>query len=386
MSSLTTRWFKRGELSTLHFAFPLLLIGAVIAPAGPVAAVDQAPDPLALLRGVEAARQRCRSGRLEMSVRTSFPQTPKRSKIDYRLAAAFDGVSQRYDQYQKVVITKPSGSNDVETQVRQLESMDGDLDAFVRAGQGTFKDVHVRSAFDGIQFMQYSEDMGAYVKDVTKGTPDFIFDPRTLGLSVWCDINKSVADCLAYRQAKSITLVGREPISDVNCWHVHVVDSYGQNRHFWVGDDPSFRVYKCSFLAYGQRLEATSSYGEPGVDRTVPESVLTRKFDRSGQVDRLTEITVIKAEYNVAVDPKLWTLAGLGMPLGEMVIDERIHRVAGHFDGQGLTPRLPDAIRKGREAQLRPLHWGMVMTGLVLLTVLVAVVIKRRNWLREGEA
>lgn len=361
-----------------------LSFGIMITYFGPAGAADGTPDPLALLRGVEEVRRTCRSGRVDIQVKVSYPRTPKRTPTDLRLAVAFDGANLRFDQYQRVVIAKSSGSPDPVALERRLRSMDGDLDAFVRAGHGTYQDEHIRSAFDGTQFLQYSKDKGASVKDLAKGSPGLVFDPRVSGLSVWIDINDTVANSLAYRGAKSVTVVGREEIGGMPCWHVRVLDSYDQERGFWISDDESFRVYKCTFSANGQNLETRSTYSQQETGWALPESIANRKFDRAGQVDQLIEASVTKAEFNVAVDPRLWTLAGLEMPLGEMVIDERIRRVIGHFDGQGLTPQFTDAVRKGQAARWRPLHWGMVVTGLVIAAALAAVFVRRRNLLREG--
>ncbi len=346
-----------------------------------VAKAADTPDPVALLRGVEGVRQACRSGRVEMRLKVSYPQSPKQTPQDIRLSVAFDGPNLRFDQYQRIVIVESTATPDPTAQDRVLKSLGGDLDAFVRAGHGRFQDVHVRGTFDGTQFMEYSEDGGAIVKDLTKGSPGLILDPRILGISTWVDIGDTVSDCMRYRNAKLVTVVDRGVFDGSPCWQVRVLDSYNQDRRFWIADDGSFRVRKSSFSPGRSRRETTSKYGKP--DRVVPESAMISTFDHAGLLKELIEISVTQAEYNKPVDPKLWSLAGLKIPLGAMLIDERIHRVVGHFDGEGLTANFTEAVKKGDASRRRPLLWVLAVTGLVVLSVLAAALVHRRNLLRR---
>ncbi len=365
----------------------LVLVGLAVPPLKETgAAADSKPDPVALLRGVEETRRNCRSGKLELAVKITFPITPKRTPQNYRLVAAFDGINRRYDQFQRIVWTKPVNKHGAESNIQRLKQMDGDREAFVRAGLGEFKNVHIRSAFDGVQFLQYAEEMGARIMDYKQGTPDFVFDPRILGVSFYFGINDTVANSLNYEKAKAITLVGDETIDGKRAWQVQVLDLDGEERDFWIQDDDTFRVLKCRDHASYQNLETISTYHE-GADWPLPEKVVNRKFDRkTGQIARQIEVTITKADFGAAVDPKLWTLAGLGMPLGKMVIDERIQKVVGHFDGEGLTPGFSDAVKKGREAEKQPLRWIIAVSGLTTLAAVAAVIVKRRGWLRAGEA
>ncbi len=376
----------RSHLSTRLTAGVRLLGGLlVVASFGkPSMATDSIPDPLALLRGVEDARQTCKSGRFEFQVKTTYPLKPTRTPRKIRLLASFDGTSRRFDAYQRVVIERSSSTAAALEQDRLLKSMGGNLEAYVRAGHGEFKEEHRRSAYDGTQFLEYSEEKGAVIKDLTKGSPSFVFDPRVLGLSVYFDINYQTHTCLAYEGAKSIENLGKEVIDGLPCWQVKVIDSYDQDRRFWIEDNDSFRVLKCSFAVGPQKLETVSDYDSQVSQWALPRKVVNRKFDASGQVSQVIEITATKTEYNVAVDSRLFSLAGLGMPLGEMVIDDRLHSVVGHFDGKNLSENFSDAVQKGRDSQRRPFLWISALVGLIALATIGAVIARRRNFFREG--
>ncbi len=341
--------------------------------------LGSAPDPRAIIQGVENARLAIPSGRMEWELDSRDYSQPKSGVDRTRLVVVFDGGKRRFDQYQRIVWydgTKP-GSADA---YKKLRAMGGDREEFVRAGLGEFKDVHVRSAFDDSQFMQYNKEMGAFIRDPSQGSVDYVFDPRIMGISVWYDLKSDVPGVLGYRDAKSITMVGAESIGGKPTWHVLIVDKSDRGRHFWV-DDRDFRVYKVELRSKYQHYVSLPEYDDRAEFRALPARVILREYGRDGTLNDEKTFTLKNAKEG-PVDPKNWTLAGLGIPLGEMVIDERIHRVVGHWDGDALNPSFTAAMQKGEAARWKPLHWGMVVTGGVVLAVLAAVVARRKNWLR----
>ena len=341
------------------------------------------PDPVALLRGVENARVSVRSGRLEMTIVQNYPQLPRRGRDTIHLDASFDGINRRYDQRQRTLVINGSGERDADAKFKRLRSMGEDYEAFVAAGLGRWRDTHVRSAYDGVQFMQYAEEMGSHVMDPSKGTAEFVFDPRTLGITVYSRIDDTVANFLAYRDAKSVTLEGEERVDGHPTWHVHVIDKYDQSKNFWIEDAQGFPVRRSTFEFAGARVVVTSEYEDSRAGSPLPIKVRNEQFDRDQKLWMETTITVDKSRYGVPVDPKLWTLAGLDMPLGQMVIDDRINRVIGHFDGEAVSPNLPEALRKGREARRWPLNWFIGVSVLVLGSAIAALIVRRYNVLRE---
>ena len=373
-----TNWARqpRSERRWILFLIAILISSSAHAQAIP-------PDPVVLLRGVESTREKIRSGWLEMTLMVSKPRLPKRGNSSTHLIASFEGINRRIDQYQRSLFIDGRTPVASEANEKKLRAMSEDREAFVAAGLGHWKDTHVRSAYDGAQLMQYSEDLGAYVKDPSKGSADYVFDPRTLGITVWYNIDTTVANYLSEDQAKSITLVGPEELDGHRTWHVQIVDQYDQNKHLWIENSEDFKVFKSELIGNYSKLSTTCRYDGSWKKVGMPNWIETREYDGTGTLSEVIKITVDKAEFNRPVDPKQWTLAGLGSPLGKMVIDQRIHRVVGHFDGEGLTPQLPEAIRKGKAARWAPMYWALAVAGLAGLAVVAAVVVHRRNLLRR---
>ena len=362
-----------------------LILAVVLSPVAWTNSAESAsPDPVALLRGIEEIRAKIKSGRMEITVVRVKLNMPNEQEFRCSLEASFEGGARRIDQRQRSLFIDGTTPAAVGANEKKLRAMGYDREAFVRLGLGHWKETDVHSAYDGIQFMQYSEDLGATVKDPSKGSADYAFDPRILGITANYLLSNSVPLVLTYHDAKSVALIGRDEVDGHPTWKVHVHGKNEQDRHFWIDESNGFKVRKFEDLG---NLKSTvlSRYDENRPEVALPTWVEVSREYKGLPIERMT-FAVDKEQYNVAVDPKHWTLAGLGMPLGQMVIDQRIHQVIGHFDGTGLTSQATDAIEKGREAERKPTYWAIALGGLIALAVVAAVVVKRRNWLLEGEA
>lgn len=354
-----------------------------------LARAGNAPDPHALLQGVEASRLAIPSGHIEWLVSSLDLRHPRSTAGPIRLVAVFQGESRRFDQYQRILMTDGSGPDGGADARRKLEAMGGDWEAFVRAGLGHFEDVHIRTAFDGTQLLHYEGMGGANVGDLARGAPDYCLDPRIFGITVTHGKTRTISSCLAYRDARSVELVGPERVGGHSTWHVLVHDKRGSQRHFWVEDAEGFRVHRCEqiddFGKLYQHWITQSEYSQPVAAQPLPVKTVTNRYDRDGRAISVVTFTQVRARYGVSVDPKAWTLAGLELPIGTPVTDTRIHRRIGHWDGEGLSQTLPEAHRKARPARWRPIHWGMATAGVIVAAVLAAALAQRRGWLRKGD-
>ena len=329
--------------------------------AGGAAADD--PDPIALLRGVEAARAAIPPSRLEMTIRDRDPKKPKRGEIATRLTIVFSGANRRFEQDYRALTIDGSGPDGGRELNARLQEMEDDREAFVRAGLGKWKDMNTRSAFDGGQLMRYDAGAGTQITDPSKGSGDYMFDPRTLGISVWFDITTNVANYLGYRDAKAVDLIGEEEVEGHRAWHVRVSDKRKQEKHFWIGDAPGYLVYKSELIGGNSRWVLTSEMAGAGEGNPLPVKVVAREYGQDGALEHERVFTLDRAAYDVAVNPNNWTVAGLGMAVGETVTDVRIHRVIGHWDGEGLTESYTKALAKSRANRSAQLRWRMLATG-----------------------
>jgi Peroxiredoxin len=138
-----------------------------------------------------------------------------------------------------------------------------------------------------------------------------------------------VDNCLPYKDAKAVTLVGKESVEGNAAWHVQVHTKYDWKLDYWIDALRPVRVLK--HQANGD--VALSRFSDSDVKDPLPVEV--RDFDnRYGVENRYVRRST---RYNAPIDPVNWTLDGLHMKIGTDVTDTRNHRILGYWTGAGLS-------------------------------------------------
>jgi hypothetical protein len=368
----------------------LLLLGQVAFLASSEAEGEEpGPDPLALLRGVEAARLAIPSGQIEWRVERTRPLTPKYGKDLIRVFATFDGGKRRFEEHKRVLWTEPVEGASQRSPDDLLAAMDEDREEFVRAGFGQWKEVRVRSIFDGTQFLQFLGGSGATIADPSRGTPNYVFDPRILGITPLLSLKATVPRCLAYRDAQSVELVGEEDIDGQQAWHVKVVGSPEAMAecHFWIEANEPFAVYRCERRTPYSHDVSVSHYDSPsGADR-LPTRVLIEYHQDNGEVSHRFEFTQVEAQFGINPDDGAFTLAGLDLPVGAPVVDVRIHQRLGYWNGKGLSHTRTAAMGPRYELEPTPPDTRVWYLVLALLPILiVAVILYRHHRFKQAQS
>jgi thiol-disulfide isomerase/thioredoxin len=188
----------------------------------------------------------------------------------------------------------------------------------------------------------------ADVKDPAKGGGQYIFDPRCLGIRVSLSMWDTVEGCLPYHNSESVQLVGEESVEGASTWHVRVRrDSW--EGDFWLEKAHPIRVLK--HTVNGSVVVAKYDDANPAdpIPIEVTETYLhgTRG---DGKACSVTRFTRRNARFNIPVDPASWTLAGLDMKIGASVVDDRLMRRIGYWNGTGLSDNLPSQTAKSPPA------------------------------------
>jgi peroxiredoxin len=140
-----------------------------------------------------------------------------------------------------------------------------------------------------------------------------------------------VDDCLLLRRAKSTVLAGQETVAGLPAWRVHVGGEYGA-RDLWIDTARPQRLLKVA--SAGEVI--LSTFDEANPQDPIPTEV-TSTMLRNGEPAWQTRFVRSNARFGRPVDPELWTLAGLHMPVGTGVSDNRIMRRVGYWTGVGLS-------------------------------------------------
>ncbi len=318
-------------------------VGLSILSGGITHAQVEEPDPLALLRGVLAAREAIRTGIVELTIDVR-KKTPFIVNDIFNVSICLDGerrttIDRRNNV--KALPTTDGTSGDAST---KLLAMNNDRDAFVRTGLGKWVVERVTSAWDGKNLSQYDQPDSAGYKDHLLGTSAFVFDPRLLGILSCYVVDCTAARCLGLDR-KTTKMVGRENINGIATWHVSYTIGDDNEFHFWIEDRAGFRVHKHVHFYPSRRYEVLSTFDPKVPTSVVPTKVTTTEFDRNGKHSRDTIVTVTNASWNVPVDPKTGTIASLGIPKGKEIVDERIHLRIGYWNGEHVVEKQTDATK-----------------------------------------
>lgn len=200
----------------------------------------------------------------------------------------------------------------------------------------------------------------------------FLFDPAILGLTDLLSVHSTVKSCLHYQTAEDVELVGQEELNGVDVWHVKLsLEDY--IFEFWV-EEPAFRVHRTVTAWPGTRIQIDLGY-EPGNPSPFP-SWLHHKRTIDGQVRREGKVTIKDFKIGAEFEPDHFTLKGMDVPINTPVVDYRIKRRIGYWDGEGLS-EWPVDLRKddrpngleGSREEVRSSRWALFFGSVVLIVV-----------------
>ncbi|MDR0706085.1 MAG: outer membrane lipoprotein-sorting protein [Planctomycetaceae bacterium] len=220
---------------------------------------------------------------------------------------------------------------------------------------------------------------------------DFVYDPRILGLVDIPSANKTVKHCMCYEIYTEQSLVGRETINDTNVWHVRCTQTGLATADFWI-EEPSFRVHRQQIetLEAGKLKVVIDSKFDSKSVGPFPSEFHIQRFENNKQVfNRIVHIT--KIVHGKPIPPERFTLASMNLPLNTDVIDYRIHRRIGFWDGEKLVEKpVKMLVQEQREweekskqqsSKQQPLGIGryvFIISGLLLMVVAIILMIRKR--------
>lgn len=334
-------------------------VGAAVLLAGSVITVAVAgkkpeqPDPVALLKGVAAARNRIKSGEMEFMIARHDSKWNIQTNYSL-LKVAFDGEKRRFEQIQReTVLTSMAPDAQKIVEAKRLE-LKGDDEALARLGLIRFQDAHYRTVYNGKALIRFDPSLDTTIDDPAKGSFTYIFDARTFGLADNLSIGSPIEDFLGYRTAQLVALAGKEIVDGIAAWHVRVQVNHTWRYEFWIDANHLTHVIKEESPNVGTTIRAKFDDQNP----SDPLPVEIDEVQHFGGDPRPWETRMFRrhTHYNVPIEPKAFTLAGLDMPTGTPVVDVRIHRRIGYWTGKNLSEQFPRNAPPPQESQASTLQ------------------------------
>lgn len=298
-------------------------------------AKSEPPDPVALLQAVKDARARIKSGEMEME--TTFFQGERKYETNRsQLKIRFQGEKRRSEQFVREGSYTLVGPTPGDVSEQKMKALNYDGNAMERLGLLWYRDVHYVRFYDGSNVVKFTEGNDTVIDDPSNAGGEVIFDPRVLGLYDWLPAYLSLERDLPFEGPKSLKVTGKESVAGVQAWHVEVQTKYNERLEYWIDIAQPEHVLKLKYR--GTVLTSKFDSKNP----TDPIPIETYAVESHGGKTRLeNRIVRSKTRYNVTVDPESWTLAGLGMPSGTSVQDDRLGRFVGYWNGIALQKSLP---------------------------------------------
>jgi RNA polymerase sigma factor (sigma-70 family) len=297
------------------------------------------PDPAKLLQGVARARQRIASGIIAFDIFTFGNVTRPDATNRLQLKIQFEdgrcwaeSIGQEYSY-----VTPIPGGPEADAIVKRADQMPHEQAVY----EGLLKPFpsHHVTYYDGQAVTDYWETDSSHprtVIDQPGRSGVFIFDPRLLGISTSLYVENKVETCLPYKEAKAITLAGKESVEGNPAWHLQMQSKYDSTFDICIDALHPTRVLKLQFNGD----VALSRYSDTDLNDPLPTEVRNITY-RSGIPRYETRVVRLRTQYDVPVDPACWTLDGLHMKIGTDVSDNRNHRGIGYWTGTGLSDGLP---------------------------------------------
>jgi RNA polymerase sigma factor (sigma-70 family) len=324
-------------------------IGAAVLLAGSVITVAVAdknpeqPDPVALLKRVAAARENIESGEMEFLITHRDSRWVYMLTNNFLLKVAFDGNKWRFEQIQPETVITPTPADWADTnkmaEIDRLE-LDGDMKALARMGLVSHRVAHYRTISDGKIIMKFDPPVEATVQGSNAEIGTFLFDPRIFGLTEVMFQGDTVANCLAFQNPKLVSLVGKEDVDGIPAWHINVQVATNWPFEFWI--DAAHPTHVIKMAEPARPGTVWSKFDPQNPDDPLPIEVNAE--DHEGKsTNYIYETHTIRrnSRYNVPIESKAFTLAGLEMPIGTSVVDVRIHRIIGYWNGKNLSENFP---------------------------------------------
>jgi hypothetical protein len=298
-----------------------------------IAQSDQ--DGYVLLAGVEQARTSLEFGAVEMVLDFTNHAYSKRGTARTHLRIDFHGPRRKAEQRRTVLWFDKTTAAKVEP----ILIGDYEPNELVERGLVSRREVTTRTVFNDDCLAQYSKDAGCYIRDPARGMPDFVFDPRILGLegTLYYAVNMEPGCFTNY--AKQI-----ETLADSVDGSRHVAfrtSVEGQETHLWINGVTGFPVRRCKVILSSQVTEIHSEYDKGFGGGSFPNDVTIKVADKTGTPITTTRVHVTKADFTKGPGESELTLVGLALPVGETVIDDRLQKVVGYWDGNKISKEFP---------------------------------------------
>ena len=345
-----------------YLVWAAFCVAAMCPLAGAMGADFPAPAPIE--EKAVAARRAIHSGELEIKVERWDTRGERRKEYDEELTIVFDGERFRIERRQLLPLLGKSA--DGQAAKRVYVATDSDLFYYsnVVAADGTPRMAQVGRR----------ESMGSYAGDIV--------DPRRIGMvpDPFTSLHALGIDTVLTRPDRRRSSTQPEVVDGEKLERIEYERNDGCLLRVWISPEKNCGVVRMEIEA---RVEGSTlldsvenklrSYGNDAV--WFPETATVRRRE-NGALLYEDVTTIRRAAFNQPIDPGLFAMTGLGMPLGHHVFDVT-RAFHGTWDGETVVGYSKPT--DGVPLEVRPrIGWVLVSVASGVLALIVVWIRARR--------
>lgn len=164
---------------------------------------------------------------------------------------------------------------------------------------------------------------------------DMAFDPRILGVNDVPLADATVEGSIHLDEKTAAWVIGKEMLNGISTWRVSVASAGNLTIDYWI-EESTFRVHRKKMVVPNSlEISLESTFSESDKFSPFPIRVDVRR--KSGKRDRHTVYSIRKADLKATFSPDRFTLGSMDLPINTSIIDYRLMRNVGYWDGIGVV-------------------------------------------------
>jgi len=222
------------------------------------------------------------------------------------------------------------------------------------------------------------------IRNLNMQTADCLFDPRIIGISTEYSWEDTIQSCLLLNRVSKVELIGKEKIDNKDTWHIRLTRERDFIvKDFWIDDKNNFRVYQFK-ECYGNdtnlKCRIAKSYYENKEYQWLPSRVEIETYDGIKRT-----IQILRTEADVKIPETKWALAGMEIPQNTPIVDQRIPKKIGRWDGNQIIPEnepktvVRKPLRSASISGQPAIFLILILLSVVPLTVVVIYNFRKGN-------
>jgi hypothetical protein len=213
-----------------------------------------------------------------------------------------------------------------------------------------------KNLYNGDYAITYDGDQHLEIKTLGKVGSQYLFDPRLIGITASYSAGDNIYKRIPINEGeKNLKIVGEELIQGINTTVVVFTDKHEQVVKLWVDPSSDFKVHKYS-LSTQMRSNVVRNIYNNNNFTWLPTTSKVHTYDtKTGEL--LSERLILVKDFKINKNPEINEQMGLSLidpKIGTQIIDTRVHKLLGVWDGNkivGVLP-LPADAQPGGKKQL----------------------------------